>query len=75
MIKRRKSDSLVKVSKIKDRIWTIFGLTNGKTCDIINTVVRERQQKPKNRIDEMDEWRKFGRMSKEGMKITSEKIK
>jgi hypothetical protein len=59
LIKRRKSDSLVKVSKTADEIWTIFGLTNGKTCDIINTVVRERQQKPKNRIDEMNEWREL----------------
>jgi hypothetical protein len=50
-------------------------LTSRKKCDIINTVVRERQQKPKNRIDEMNEWRKFERFLKEGMKMTSEKIK
>ena len=43
-----------------------FELTKPKRYDIINTVVRERQQKPKNRIDEMDEWRKFGRFLKEG---------
>ena len=36
--------------KKTDEIWTIFGLTNGKTCDIIISVVRERQQKLKNRI-------------------------
>ena len=75
MIKRRKSDGLVKISKTTDEIWTIFGLTKPKRYDIINTVVRERQQKLKNRIDEMNEWRKFERFLKEGMKITSEKIK
>ena len=50
-------------------------LTSRKKCDIIITVVRERQQKPKNRIDEMKEWKKFERFSRGEMKIASEKIK
>ena len=36
--------------KKTDEIWTIFGLTKPKRYDIINTVVRERQRKLKNRI-------------------------
>ena len=41
----------MKVSKTKDEIWTIFGLTNGKTCDIISLGgVREIHLLPYHRL-------------------------